>query len=343
MSEPINAPAHTQDPPPQNAAKPGQTSLDRARLWSAAHAAELNLLVPTAAYLALAGLLLFATPGLAVCAIATALLAVFGSRASAETLLRLYRAQPIAPGQGMALRAAVARLSARAGLTQPPALAIIPTLAVGAFSAGAGERRVILLTEGLLRRHTLREIVAVAAHEIGHIQAGHLPFFALADTLTRLAQILYYAGIMGSLLQVIAWLAGEHLVGWAPLVVLLAAPSLNSQLQLRLPRLREHDADQLAATIMGDAGAIAAQARSEEPACGSPLDDLRWPVPQRRLPLPSPVRAHFDGTERALQLDNSPPAHLLAPLGVTDEPLISLVGAGPIEMRPRNRWPGLWF
>lgn len=342
MSEPLNA-SHVNPSQAQTAPKPSPAVADRVRGWLVAHTPELELLGPAGIYLAIVGLLLFYSPGLIVAMTATALLAALGPRLSADTLLRLYRAQPIAQGQGTALRGAIDSLSARAGLARAPSLAIIPTLAIGAFSAGVAPRQVILLTEGLLRRHSLREIVTIAAHEIGHMQAGHLPFFGLADTLTRLAQGLYYAGIIGCIFQALAWLAGEQVLGWALLLVLLAAPTLNSQLQLRLPRTREYDADQIAAALMGDTGAVVLFARSEDEACGSPIDDLLWPVPQRRIPLPSPVRAHFDGTERARALQAAPPPTLLPLLAIADEPLISLVGVGPIEMRPRNRWPGLWF
>ena len=33
----------------------------------------------------------------------------------------------------------------------------------------------------------------------------------------------------------------------------------------------------------------------------------------------------------------------MPPLDVAEGPRISLVGVGPIEMRPRYRWPGVWF
>ncbi len=322
--------------------KQPQQMLNQARSWFDAHAAELHLLGPVAIYLGGLGLLLFQGPGLLLAGSILAALAALGHRIPADTMLSLYRAEPIAPGQGLALRAAVEDLSARAKLGQAPALAIIPTLAIGAFSIGSGTRQAILLTEGLLRRRSLQEIVAIAAHEIGHLQAAHQSFFALADTTTRLAQALFYAGVVLTGLEALAWVAGERFLSWIALAALLAAPTLNSQLQLRLPRAREYEADAIAAALLGDADGLITVARSESPNVGTLLDDVRLPVPQRHIPLPSPVRAHFDGMDRADSLQAAP-----RPLGpklrVTDEPLISLVGVGPIEMRPRNRWPGLWF
>jgi heat shock protein HtpX len=31
------------------------------------------------------------------------------------------------------------------------------------------------------------------------------------------------------------------------------------------------------------------------------------------------------------------------PLVIVEQPMMTLVGYGPGDMRPRYRWPGLWF
>jgi heat shock protein HtpX len=33
----------------------------------------------------------------------------------------------------------------------------------------------------------------------------------------------------------------------------------------------------------------------------------------------------------------------MPPLDISEGPRISLIGVGPIELRPRYRWPGVWF
>jgi heat shock protein HtpX len=161
--------------------------------------------------------------------------------------------------------------------------------------------------------------------------------------MTRLAQVLAYFGLALLVLNSLAWLIGEHFISWWPVVLLLLAPFLNSQLQLALPRQREYDADRMAASLLGSTEQVAAVALAMAPDFGSLADDFRFPVPQRRSPIPSPARAHLAGSIRATALRNGTPPAMLAPLTVTDEPLVSLVGVGPIEMRPRDRWPGLWF
>ena len=297
---------------------------------------------PSLAYLAVIAVLLFGSFGLVIAIIGGLALVTLGTRISADTMLSLYRAEPLGLGQGAALREAVATLSARADLPEPPALAIIPSLAVGAFGVGTGQRRAILLTEGLVRRHGLPELAAIAAHEIAHMRAGDMPRLALADTITRVAQAMFYLGLVLAALSAILWLAGEGIIDWLTIALLIAAPTLSSQLQLALPRDHDYAADDAAARLLGDRGLMARVAESGSSDTGNLLDDLRIPVPQRHVPLPSVFRAHPAGFERARRIRTDEPA-TLPPLLIRDEPLISLAGVGPIEMKPRDRWPGLWF
>jgi heat shock protein HtpX len=320
-----------------------QRAVRRALAWLGTSQLRLALVGPVAFYLMVVASLLTGWPGVAIGLILALFLATFGSRIPADTMLSLYRAEPIAPGQGAALRAALDTLSRRAELQAPPALAVIPSLAIGAFAVGVGSRTAVLLTEGLLRRHALPEIVSLTAHEIAHIRRGDLADFALADTLTRVAQLLLYFGLALLALNVVAALGGERAVSWLLIALLLLGPFLSSQLQLAVPKTREFDADRLAAGLLGDgqvlADALARQATDQ----GNLIDDFRFPVPQRRTPSPSPLRAHPTPAERSRQLRLASLSTPHAKLMVPDEPMISLVGFGPIEMKPRNRWPGLWF
>lgn len=321
----------------------GRAIVDRVLAWGGRNRGRIALLGPVCVYLMVAGGLLFHGTGVLVAIAATALIAVFGPRASADTMLSLYRAEPLAPGQAQGLRLAIATLSDRAGLPSAPALAIVPSLAVGAFSVGCEPRVALLMTEGLLRRMGLRDLVAIAAHEIGHIHNRDLPQFALADTLVRVAQLLFYGGVLMLAINVLLWLAGEPANGWLPIMLLLCAPMLNSQLQLALPRDHDLEADRVAAMLLGDKYTVTSTAGGYEAGQGSVLDDFRLPVPQRHVPLPSPLRCHAPSEVRIAALTDHPPIVLLPPLTIPDEPMISLLGFGPVEMRPRNRWPGLWF
>lgn len=312
--------------------------------WLARNRRMALLVVPSAAYLTLCATVLLGPAGLAIGAMASLAIAILGPRISADTMLTLYRAEPLGPGQGASLREIIAALSTRAELAEPPALAIVPSLAAGVFACGSGRRRALLITEGLLRRQSLPEIAALAAHEIAHMKAGDLPLFSLADATTRVAQAMFYLGVVLVAASGVLWLVGEAPLALLPIVLLLLAPALSSQLQLRLPREHDLAADLLAARLIGDRSLVAQLAAASPTVCGSPIDDLRLPVPQRRVPLPSPLRAHTDGPSRAQTvLTTAEPHSPLPPLQLKDGPLISLVGLGPVEMRPRDRWPGLWF
>jgi heat shock protein HtpX len=99
--------------------------------------------------------------------------------------------------------------------------------------------------------------------------------------------------------------------------------------------------------LTGDPKALASALRRLETYTGHFWEDLMFPVPARRVPLPSLLRSHPDTEERIRRLEpldatpSAPPRH--DPLVIVEQPMFSLVGYGPGDMRPRYRWPGLWF
>jgi heat shock protein HtpX len=68
-----------------------------------------------------------------------------------------------------------------------------------------------------------------------------------------------------------------------------------------------------------------------------------FPVPARKIPQPSLLRSHPPTEERIARLEALEVRRLPAPIEVVEEPMISLVGLGPIAMQPRYRFPGVWF
>jgi heat shock protein HtpX len=347
MTEPIAAVTQSPGPAPSRPTVGQKVALNdvvrQIQTWVWRQRLMILLLGSTALYLLLVCGTLSRGGGVLFALALTAIVGVVGLRLSADRMLSLYRAEAIAPGQGTALRAAITALSRKAGLVHEPALAIVPSLAIGAFSVGTPPRMALLMTEGLLRRHALNEIVALAAHEIAHMRRGDLPVFALADTITRLAQVLFYLGVGLLGFEVTSRILGDPALSLFPIFLLVGAPMLSSRLQLNLTRQCEFEADLMAADLLGDVALMAAVVGKQTLDCGSFVDDFRLPVPQRRAPLPSPLRSHPTGAERAEKLRTSSREPAGPPLAIRDEPLISLVGFGPIEMRPRNRWPGVWF
>ena len=113
-------------------------------------------------------------------------------------------------------------------------------------------------------------------------------------------------------------------------------------LQLALPRAHTFEADRAAALLTGDPlGLASAISRLDVPA-GVLAEDLVPPVPARKVPLPSLLR-YPAAAERRIARLNALQAPPMPALDIADGPRISLVGVGPIEMRPRYRWPGIWF
>lgn len=256
--------------------------------------------------------------------------------------MRLYGGRPHDPSALKQAEGLIATLSTRAGLRRPPRLYVIPSSLLSAFSVGDAQASAIAVTEGLLRRLTLREIAAVLARQVSLIRYGDLLAFSIADIVTRIAQALYYAGLALAALNLFRLISREELVPWLTVALFVLAPALLNLVQLRLPRTRDFRLDREAALQTGDAlGLASAISRLDTPA-GSFKDDLLPPVPARQVPLPSLLRYPAPAERRITLLRELEPPPM-PPLDIEEGPRISLVGVGPIQMRPRYRWPGVWF
>lgn len=256
--------------------------------------------------------------------------------------MRLYGGRPYDPAALKQAEGLITELSARAGLAPPPRLYVIPSTLISAFSVGNAQASAIGVTEGLLRRLTLREIAGVLARELTLIRYGDVLAFGIADIVTRIAQALYYVGLALAALNAWRLIYGDDPVPWLTIALFVLAPTLLDLVQLYLPRSHNFKIDRDAALLTGDAlGLASALSRLETPA-GSFTDDLLPPVPARQVPLPSLLRYAGPAERRITQLRTLelPP---MPPLDIEEGPRISLVGVGPIQMRPRYRWPGVWF
>jgi heat shock protein HtpX len=260
-----------------------------------------------------------------------------------EAIMRLYRGRPIPVTDTSQLSSLLDVLAFRAGLQRRPALYVIPSMTLNAFAVGSPDRSAIAITEGLLRKLTLREISGVMAHEISHIRNNDLHVLGLADAVTRILQLLSYLALVLAVLNLLIALADEQVVSWWVILLLYLAPAISSLLQLALSRAREFDADLEAASLTGDALGLASALRRLETYLGHFWEDLMFPVPARRVPGPSLLRSHPPTEERIQRLLTLDSRSRHEPMTIIEEPMVSLVGFGPIEMRPRYRWPGLWF
>lgn len=293
--------------------------------------------------------LLWGAVGIIVALLAAAAVAALSVWISADAIMRLYQATLI-PRDDSQLSSLVDVLAYRAELPSRPDLYVVPSTTLTAFAVGSRERPAIAVSEGLLRRLSLAETAGVLAHEIAHIRNNDLPVLRLADVITRVLQLLSYVGLAFAAFNIAAFVTGWMPISWWAILPLYLGPALSSLLQISLPRDREYQADRAAAALTGDPAALASAIRRLEPHTGHFWEDLMLPVPARRVPQPSLLRSHPEAEERIRNLsaessepasDELPVRH--TPLVIAEQPMISLVGYGPGDMRPRYRWPGLWF
>lgn len=289
-------------------------------------------------------LLIWGVPGLVVTAAAVLILFLTAPRIPPAVVMRLYAALPVDEKRGGQLTAIMATLADRAGLERTPKLYIIPSMMLNAFAVGTRGNAAVAITEGLLRRLELPEIAAVLAHEVTHVENNDLTVMGLADIMSRFTLALSYTAAVLAFLNIFyIFTAGEAYISWLGILLLYLAPALSSLLQLGLSRAREYDADLGAAHLTGDPHSLARALMKLERHTGRFWEDLMFPVPGRRVPQPSVLRTHPTTEERIARLRELTPEPSLPPLVLLDRPIVSLVGFGPISMRPRYRFPGLWY
>ncbi len=211
-----------------------------------------------AALVAVSGWMLFGISGLAWSAVTLGTVLLLMPNLPPELLMRMYRARRVVPQSGDQFSELLDILAERAELPKRPTLYVVPSMALNAFAAGKPDHAAIALTEGLLRRLTLREIAGVMAHEVSHIRNNDLWVMGVADALTRVTQAMSYVAVFLAMLNLVAAFQGEQHASWPAILFLYLSPMLSNLLQLGLSRAREYDADLEAAQLTGDPLGLAA-------------------------------------------------------------------------------------
>ncbi len=286
--------------------------------------------------------LLWSWTGVLVTLLCIAALYVFAPRLPPEMIMSMYRARPLDASQSGQILYIVQELSRRAKLPAVPEVYVIPSMTLNAFATGTPDKAVIGITEGLLRRLSLRELTGVMAHELSHVRSGDLAVMSLADVMTRFTQALSYLAVILAIFNLPAWLLGDSDMPFSALLLLYLAPTIGSLLQLGLSRTREFDADLEGTLLTGDPRGLASALEKLERYQGSIWEDL-LPVPSRRIPQPSLLRSHPPTDQRVARLLALENREMAPPIEVVEEPMVSMVGMGPGSMQPRYRFPGVWF
>lgn len=284
---------------------------------------------------AVAGSLLLGDGGLWLALAAAGFTLLLEPAAASGLTLRLYGARPLYPDEAPDLWAVLRELAARAGLPAVPVPHYVPSVVVNAFATGSKHHAAIALTDGLLRSLTPRELTGVLGHEIAHIANEDLRVMGLADSISRLTHLLALLGQLAIVLSLPALLLGVAEVNWPALLLLAVAPQLALLAQLGLSRVREFDADRLAAELTGDPHGLASALAKIERVSRS---WRAWLLPGWGNPEPSWLRTHPATAERIERLLELAPPPAMPPF-----PSARFVPEVTVSPRPpRWRTGGLW-
>ncbi|HCF9255353.1 TPA: M48 family metalloprotease [Pseudomonas aeruginosa] len=284
---------------------------------------------------AVAGSLLLGDGGLWLALAAAGFTLLLEPAAASGLTLRLYGARPLYPDEAPDLWAVLRELAARAGLPAVPVPHYVPSGVVNAFATGSKHHAAIALTDGLLCSLTPRELTGVLGHEIAHIANEDLRVMGLADSISRLTHLLALLGQLAIVLSLPALLLGVAEVNWPALLLLAVAPQLALLAQLGLSRVREFDADRLAAELTGDPHGLASALAKIERVSRS---WRAWLLPGWGNPEPSWLRTHPATAERIERLLELAPPPAMPPF-----PSARFVPEVTVSPRPpRWRTGGLW-
>ncbi len=149
-------------------------------------------------------------------------------------------------------------LARQAGISQVPTLYYANTPDLNAATIGNGQENLLVVTQGLLAALTERELTAVLAHEIAHIRNRDVVLFRFAEIVRQATMMFSRAGWFLMIFALPLMLFGRSVFAPGAVLVLLGAPFVSWLLQLALLRTREFTADDTAARLTGDPGALAA-------------------------------------------------------------------------------------
>jgi heat shock protein HtpX len=166
----------------------------------------------------------------------------------------------------------------------------------------------------------------------------------LADMISRMTSTLSFFGQILVLINLPLLLMGQVQISWLAILVLLAAPTVATMLQLALSRTREFDADLGAFEMTGDAVGLASALEKMERYQRGILDFV---LPGRRVPDPSMLRTHPNTDERIRRLlelgELQPPKRPREPVAVGGGRFVVPSAFPVVERRPRWHVSGLWY
>lgn len=250
--------------------------------------------------LSLVGFILAGVEGILWAGVLGVLILVISPNLSPSFIFSMYGGKLLSAENAPGLYHISQELSARANLPVPPALYYLPSQMMNAFSVGRSANPAIGLSDGLLNSLTMREIIAVLAHEISHIQHNDIRLMTYADVISRITHTLSLTGFLLVFLNLPLYILGMVTISWFAVGVLIVAPNIMSFLQLSLSRMREFDADRQAVLLTGDPEGLA-MALSKLEAYETSIFDIIFGRGAGKS-IPSILRTHPDTKERIERL-----------------------------------------
>lgn len=221
-------------------------------------------------------------------------------RISPNLMLNIYRAEPLPRSSAPGLYAALEMIVEKAHLHNVPELYYLPSPIINSFTLGDEGNSKIVLSDGLLRSLDAGEIVAVLAHECGHIVNKDLKVMALADVMSRITRMMAISGLILLFLYLPLLAINKINLPIFGIFLLTFAPNITALLQMALSRTREYSADQRAVELTGDAIALIGALTKID------VEEKFWAkrllIPHYRLSEPSLLRTHPSKNERVARL-----------------------------------------
>lgn len=230
---------------------------------------------------------------------------VMGGRAPARMILARTGAGLLRRGQAPGLYRMLDELYRRAGLTIEPVLYYVPSRALNAFAVGDRDGGGIAVSAGLVQTLRPRELAGVLAHEVSHLRHNDTRVMSMAAAMSQLTAM-GATFLQVFLILMLPWVVtGQAAVPWLVLLVVAAAPTASTLLQLALSRNREFTADLEAAALTGDAHGLASALEVLDRHQGSWLESL---IGRPRGPFTDWLQTHPPTRERIRRLlDLGPP------------------------------------
>ena len=269
------------------------------------------------------------------------------SRITPAMLTKMYGAKPVTPEQAPDLYRILIELSRRAELPNVPKLFYLPSKMMNAFATGRKDNSYVVVSDGLLRALTPREITGVVAHEVAHIRNNDMWVMGVADLFSRLTSFISTAGQFMFIFGLGLYMFAGQSIPFLGLLLLIVAPMLSSLLQLGLSRAREYDADLGAFELTNDARGLASALSKLEKYHGGLMEKIV--LPGRKQRQPSLLRTHpetEDRIEKLLALEGEgralePP--IIEPRLEKPAQIFPTRLFHPVKSLPRWRVSGLWY